>query len=179
MSTLGSVARSEIDVGTVVVGVDGSPESRTALAWAADEARLRGAALLVAYVYEYTPAWQMYGYGFTTPLVPDQSIEEERAEAARRAFELVQEMADGLGAHDLAVQVVAHEERRPAKGLVEIATGAELVVVGSRGRGGFAGLLLGSVSQQCVQHASCPVVVVPSVGDGSEDATGERSREGA
>lgn len=153
---------------TVVVGVDGSPESRTALAWATDEARLRGATLRVVYVYEYTPAWQMYGYGFTTPLVPERSVEVERAEAAQRAQELVESSLEHVDTSGLTVEAIAHEERRPAKGLCEVAHDAELLVVGSRGRGGFSGLLLGSVSQQCVQHAERPVVVVPPPPDEDE-----------
>lgn len=162
-------------MGTVVVGVDGSPESQHALAWAADEARLRGAGLTVAYVYEHTPAWQMYSYGFTPPPTPDPSIEEERLEAARRARTLVEEQIGRLDLRDLDVEPVAYEDRRPARGLVELARGADLLVVGSRGRGGFAGLVLGSVSQQCVQHARCPVVVIPIDADEPDDAAVGRS----
>ncbi|MEX0836547.1 MAG: universal stress protein [Nitriliruptor sp.] len=150
-------------MGVIVVGVDGSEESRAALGWAANEARLRTAALRAVYVYEHTPAWQMYGYGdMTAPIgIPERSIEDTAVEAARHARQLVERMVAQLDDHDLPVEVVVHEDRRPARALVELANSAELLVVGSRGRGGFSGLLLGSVSQQCVQHAHCPVVVLP------------------
>lgn len=149
---------------TVVVGVDGSAESQAALAWAAEEARLRGAALRVVYVYEHTPAWELYGYGYGMDVpvaAPEQRVEESMEDAATRAQQLVDGMVAQLDAGELMVEVVAHEDRRPAKALVELSKGADLLVVGSRGRGGFSGLILGSVSQQCVQHAHCPVVVLP------------------
>jgi nucleotide-binding universal stress UspA family protein len=60
------------------------------------------------------------------------------------------------------VQRTVVEDRRPAEALVELSTDADLLVVGSRGRGGFTELLLGSVSHAAVLHAACPVVVVPS-----------------
>lgn len=155
---------------TVVVGVDGSAEARAALAWAAHEARLRSAVLRVVYVYEHTPAWQLYGYGLEAPMaVPAESTTasaaEDAADAAMRAQRLVEDMVAELDDRALEVEVVARQDRRPAKALVELSRHADMLVVGSRGRGGFAGLVLGSVSQQCVHHAHCPVVVLPRADD--------------
>lgn len=156
---------------TVVVGVDGSAESRAALSWAAHEARLRTAVLRVVYVYEHTPAWQLYGYGLEAPMampaeqVGGRSAAEDAADAAERARKLVTDMVAELHDPALQVDVVARQDRRPAKALVELSEHADMLVVGSRGRGGFAGLVLGSVSQQCVQHARCPVVVLPPTHD--------------
>ena len=87
------------------------------------------------------------------------------------ATERLDRVVDSIVGTDPGVKV----ERRVLEGgaagvLVDIAAGADLLVVGSRGRGGFAGLLLGSVAQQCVHHATCPVVVVRSKDDGSRAA---------
>jgi nucleotide-binding universal stress UspA family protein len=154
------------DVGTVVVGVDGSAESRAALEWAAHEARLRKAVLRVVYVYEHTPAWQMYGYGLEAPMVvttetTPESPADDAADAARRARQLVEDMAADVDDRELTVEAMAYQDRRPSRALVELSRDADMLVLGSRGRGGFAGLVLGSVSQQCVHHARCPVVVLP------------------
>jgi nucleotide-binding universal stress UspA family protein len=151
-------------MGTIVVGVDGSEGSRTALRWAVDEARLRGATVQAVYVYEHSPSWQMYGYSAEIAAIPVSAMPDDE-----HSRELAQSMVDHLvaelGPVDVEVEAVAHEDRRPAHALVERSRHAELLVVGSRGRGGFAGLVLGSVSQQCVQHAACPVVVMPHTED--------------
>jgi nucleotide-binding universal stress UspA family protein len=149
-------------VGTIVVGVDGSNASRVALRWAVDEARLRGADVQAVYVFEHSPSWQMYGYSAEIAAIPVSAMpdDQQSRDLARSLVErLVQEVDTGA----VTVEAIAHEDRRPAHALVERSRHAELLVVGSRGRGGFAGLVLGSVSQQCVQHASCPVVVMPHV----------------
>ena len=156
-------------MGTIVVGIDGSEQSRSALRWAVEEARVRGAAIDAVYAYEHTPVWGAYHYG-TVGEDPDRVREREarlrergeredalahqRAQALVR--EVVEEVAEPAG---VPVTASAVQDRRPAHALVERSRGAELLVVGSRGRGGFAGLLLGSVSQQCAQHATCPVVI--------------------
>lgn len=135
----------------VLVGVDGSEHSATALAWAAEEARQRGAAL------ELVHAWDVpYAAEFT--LVGDAYF------AARRSAVAVVEamLGDaGLTSDDVVCTVV---QGPPVTTLTDAAVDADLVVVGSRGRGGFAGLLLGSVSHQVARHAGCPVVVVPEAG---------------
>ncbi|GAA3387457.1 universal stress protein [Streptomyces roseoviridis] len=133
----------------VVVGVDGSDSSYGALRWAARHARLIGATLEVVAAYDVPGA-----VGRSAPPV-SAAFDEE---AARRALsDEIRTVLIPVG----EVPVVEHVVRaRPAEALIDASAGAELLVVGSRGRGGFTGLLLGSVSQQCVAHASCPVVVV-------------------
>ncbi len=140
-------------MGTVVVGVDGSEGSRTALAWALDEARIRGATLRVvhAWALPYGPA--VAGY---VPL-PEPPLHEAAEEGARRVLDETLAALDGGGAGVERLLV----EGSAASVLVEQSRDADLLVVGSRGRGGFASLLLGSVGQQVAQHARCPVAIVP------------------
>jgi nucleotide-binding universal stress UspA family protein len=136
----------------IVVGIDGSDQSKEALRWALDEARLRGASLEVVY------AWTMpvyVGYGAAAGAVMDPA---ELREAAQEKIETTVEEVVG-GKSDVKIERKA-VEGLAAAALVDEADGADLLVVGSRGHGGFAGLLLGSVSQQCSQHAPCPVVIV-------------------
>ncbi|WP_405009790.1 universal stress protein [Kitasatospora sp. NBC_01539] len=134
--------------GRVVVGVDGSSSSRAALRWAVNQAVRTGATVDAVGAWEATPL-------FAGPTVVDPTLE---AETARRRFD--QEVHDVLG-DDRPVEVREHLVRgNPADVLLEAAVGAELLVVGSRGHGTFARALLGSVSQRCALHASCPVVIV-------------------
>lgn len=144
--------------GRIVVGVDGSKGARAALTWALDEARLRGAALDVVHAW-HGPAPVVSGPYGAAP------VDETSVDTARRAAESVLE-------HQLqAVDVEGVEvepllpSAGPAEALVDIAKGADLLVVGTRGRGGFTGLLLGSVSQQVSHHAPCAVVIVPHPDD--------------
>ena len=137
--------------GPVVVGVDGSVESASALEWAVREAQLRETELVAL------RAWtgpQPLGPGDALPPVLD-------VQAAQTGEE--QLLGEALEAHDgTGLQVrrmVRHD--RPARALVQLSEQAQLVVVGTRGRGGFAGLLLGSTSHQLLHHADCPVMVVP------------------
>ena len=136
----------------IVVGVDGSEAGQDALRWAVAEAQSRGAHLQIVH------AWQLPYVG-PTPFA-GMAIDLDDLEASARA-ELEQAVADidltGLAAPAEMVLV----NRAPAVALVEAAKGADLLVVGTRGRGGFAGLLLGSVSQQLTHHAPCPIVIVP------------------
>jgi nucleotide-binding universal stress UspA family protein len=134
----------------IVVGVDGSDGSRNALAWALAEARLRGVNVHAVHV------WSSPSVG-AAPLAPPLIDFEQLEDEARTLLDDVIAQAD-------AREVVVHKhvyEGYPSRCLLDAAGEADLVVVGSRGRGGFAGLLLGSVSQQVAHHASCPVVVVP------------------
>lgn len=148
----------------IVVGVDGSDESRNALSWAAEEAKLRQAELEVVYAYEYTPAWQLYGYeGVSVAQMDAIAAEDEAAQerAQELASELVNELVEELGpVEGVKVTPVAITDRRAAAALVARSENADMLVVGSRGRGGFSGLLLGSVSQQCASHAHCPVTII-------------------
>jgi nucleotide-binding universal stress UspA family protein len=136
----------------IVVGVDGSTSSKEALRWALDEARLRGATLRVVY------AWKMplyVGNGFAPVAIPGRKA--LRAAAVARLDEAVATALRDV--HDVRIERKA-VEGSAASVLLEEADGANLLVIGSRGHGGFAGLLLGSVGQQCASHAQCPVVIV-------------------
>lgn len=136
----------------VVVGIDGSPPSSRALAAAADEARWRHARLRVVGAWSF-PAFAAGAY------VPAGAYEDvpEELDAA-----VATQVTDVLGS-DPGVEVERVTGEGPAASFIlDAAKDAELVVIGSRGRGGFAGLLLGSVSTQVVHHAHCPVLVVRS-----------------
>ena len=135
----------------VVVGFDGSEPAQRALDWAASEAKLRGARLRIVAAWE-TPQL-VYAYGYVPAMSP--SFDEESEKAAR---ELVDKAAR-LGEPGVAVETEA-KRGQAAEVLVEASNEADLLVVGSRGHGGFAGLLLGSVSEQCARHAACPVTIV-------------------
>ena len=137
----------------IVVGIDGSDHSKKALRWALDEARLRGASLHVVYAW-MLPVYAT-GYGFAPGDLFDPKVISDGA-----TEQLDKAVAEVVGdATDVKVERKT-VEGMAAQVLVEEAAGADLLVVGSRGHGGFAGLLLGSVSQQAAQHASCPVVII-------------------
>ena len=137
---------------TIVVGVDGSPGSRTALTWAAAEAADHGAGLVVLNVWEHTLLPPAGSVSVSERFVPDES--------QRTADDLVQVIKEELG-EDPPVFVQARvKQGRPAKVLIEESANADLLVVGNRGHGGFAGLVLGSVSQHVAAYAKCPVTVV-------------------
>lgn len=140
---------------TIVVGVDGSPGSEHAVRWAAEEARLRKARLRAVLAWE-SPVQVIGGSGW---IMPDAAmIEEYSAEMQQRLDEALAPLADELTGIDVE-RVTVHGP--PAAVLIESAQEAIQLVVGTRGHGGFVGLLLGSVSQQCSSHAPCPVVIVP------------------
>jgi nucleotide-binding universal stress UspA family protein len=143
-------------MGTIVVGVDGSEGSLHALRFAADEARLRDAQLRVVLAWEY-PVSLFAGVGYTVPDAVMLSDFHELAE--KRLAEALEAVAPALEGVEVERSVV---EGAPSPALLEAAKGADLLVVGTRGHGGFVGLLLGSVSQQCAHHAPCPVTIVPS-----------------
>jgi nucleotide-binding universal stress UspA family protein len=138
--------------GKIVVGVDGSEPSIEALEWAAHQAELTGATLDVvtawAFGEEPTP------FGIVPPVLPGG---DPLTEARTKLNELV---AAVCGRHKL-VEVRADVVRgHAATVLLEAAQDADVLVVGSRGRGAFVEMLLGSVSEHCVRHAACPVVIV-------------------
>lgn len=138
----------------VLVGVDGSASSKDALAWGARYAGLTGAPLEVVIVW-HLPAT----LGWETPVPAGWSPEAD----ARAIIETeVEEVLGSSHPHGVTLSVL---EGPPAKILADLAHGASTVVVGSRGRGHIAGMLLGSVSEALARHAPCPVVVVR---DGSE-----------
>jgi nucleotide-binding universal stress UspA family protein len=136
--------------GRIVVGFDGSKPARRALEWAAAEARLRDAVLRVVYAWMIVPI-----------AVPELVIAEDVDELQRSAEAYLADAVAGLLPADDGVEVeLVVVNARPAEALLEAAKDADLLVVGSRGLGGFAGLLLGSISSQCAHHAPCPVVIV-------------------
>jgi nucleotide-binding universal stress UspA family protein len=164
----------------IVVGVDASPGALQALTWAADEARLRLATLQVVHAYHgqalaaplYFPSREaLPGQATGGQLPPDQERAETAQEQAefqaavrRQAEDLLEHLLGEVGdaVEGVDVQRAVVEDRHAAEALVELSDQADLLVVGSRGRGGFSSLLLGSVSHAVVLHARCPVVVVPS-----------------
>lgn len=138
----------------IVVGIDGSQQSRDALVWALEEARLRKAEVLAVHAWEPPVTTPVPGPAPGFDLV---AILPQIQEAGERLVKAV--VTDVVGEDsDVAVEPVALEGP-PAEVLVDSAGDAEMLVVGSRGRGGFAALLLGSVSQQVAQHAPCPVLI--------------------
>ena len=134
----------------VIVGVDGSPQSVFALAWACQRARTCGD--LVRAVC----AWSLSASGEDW-IVPPGEKAAGRLRAERVLREAIEEVRRGQPAAEVEPLVV---DGSAAQVLVDMSADADMLVVGSRGRGGFAGLLLGSVSQQCVHHARCPVTVI-------------------
>ena len=138
-----------------VVGVDGSDESRAALRWAADQAVAQGARLEVVCV------WDLPFSGLATSYSPEPAGLPDPREAARRAENaLDQTLREVLGGETpLDIERVV-EAGDPAAVLVHRSEGAYMLVVGSRGHGGFDRLLIGSVSEKCVRHATCSVIVI-------------------
>lgn len=144
----------------IVVGVDGSQPSLAALRFAVDEARLRGAPVHALCAWQYPQAYAGIGSGW----VADVGNYDYQGGAATLVDEAVAALADQRAGVDI-IPVI--EEGHPAVLLVRAAATADLLVVGSRGHGGFTGMLLGSVGQHCVHHALCPVVVVPAARHGA------------
>ena len=140
---------------SIVVGVDGSPGSRSALTWAAAEAAEHGADLVVVNAWEHTLLPPAGSVSVSGHYVPDPS--------QRTADDLVQVIKEELG-EEPPVLVQPHvKQGRPAKVLIDESANADLLVVGQRGHGGFAGLVLGSVRQHVAAYAQCPVTVVRPV----------------
>lgn len=141
----------------VVVGVDDSQNARHALEWAVAEAKLRGASLRIVCAFEspLTTLGLGTAFGAGPPVLVDPDVIEATArDVADRAAATVSEVP---------VEVVTRMDR-PGDALCEASSDAALLVVGTRGHSGAARLLLGSVSNFVVHHATCPVVVVPSPG---------------
>jgi nucleotide-binding universal stress UspA family protein len=153
----------------IVVGVDGSAGSVVALRWALAEAHLRGAPLRLVHAYHLPPFLVgEAGIGLGPAGLPAyggediERLREASEQAARSILAGALERADREAIEGIEVEQQIMEGPA-AQVLIEAARGAALLVLGSRGRGGFAGLLLGSVSQQCAQHPPCPVVILPPV----------------
>jgi nucleotide-binding universal stress UspA family protein len=134
----------------VVVGVDGSTSSKAALRWAARQARLTGGRLYAV------AAWEIPAYYGWAPMIP---FDDDLAGAAGNVLKTT--VHEVLGDEPADVDVVESVvPGHPAQILIDTSAHGGLLVVGSRGHGAFHGALLGSVSQHCVQHAHCPVVVI-------------------
>lgn len=149
----------------IVVGVDDSPGGNAALRFALEEARLRGAVLHAIHAW-VMPLYEGVPGPFVVGLPPGPPLDEVREELARAASDVLDRAlaaAMPAGGVEVRREVV---EGAPARVLLDAAEDAELLVVGSRGHGGFVGLLLGSVGAQCARHSPCPVAVVkPPAGD--------------
>jgi nucleotide-binding universal stress UspA family protein len=143
----------------IVVGVDGSVPSKAALSWAVQQGKLTGA------VVEAVIAWEFPAtYGYPVP-VSGVSWEQLAQQAVSEA------VADVAAPVKVTYKVV---EGNAAQALVDESAGADLLVVGSRGHSGFVEALLGSTSQHCVHHATCPVVVIRDSGTGRAPEGGSR-----
>lgn len=143
--------------GLIVVGMDGSTRSMAALAWAIAEARVRGCGVKIVMAWQQP---QAYGAADVWGLGTDPSLDaaEVLASAAEAEAARLAEQAAPTGDVPMTWKTV---EGHPVRVLVHTSESADLLVVGSRGHGGFVGMLLGSVSQNVLAHARCPVVVVP------------------
>ena len=131
----------------IVVGVDGSDESKCALRWAAYLATVAGASIDVVIAWDYPPS---YGTAAAPDWSPRQDAEQILAEALNDVF----------GSHRPKQLQTVVCEGNATRMLLDIGAGATMLIVGSRGRGGFVGLLLGSVSAAVAEQSTCPVVVV-------------------
>lgn len=155
--------RKSNGVSTVVVGVDGSAGSREALCWALREGRLRKSPVRVvhAWMFGYSGG-SVIGYPYWGgSLFSYSSVGLDLSDLQRAAEDLLERAVAELGDEATGVEIECEVvQGAAAEVLVNAASSGDLLVVGSRGHGGFANLLLGSVSQQCVHHAACPVVVV-------------------
>src|SRR5690242_12589237 len=153
---LGVALAEGVDMPGIVVGVDGSEAAGRALDWAIREAGLRGAALTVLAVHEVA---SNHWTGNPELYPADQPATEAIRQAAEDAVQKAVSQAGGPGPASVTVRAVSG---LPAQELVGASSDADLVVIGSRGGGGFSKLVLGSVSNQVVSHAASPVVVVPA-----------------
>lgn len=146
--------------GRIVVGVDGSAHSRRAVHYAFEQARQRDAIVEVVHAYRLPDYWPPPGYSGSIPGFTHGEAEHEAYQVIDRTI--------GQVPSDVQIQRIA-THGLPADTLLRIARGADLLVVGSRGRGGFRGLLLGSTSHQVISHAPCPVTVIPHASSAAVD----------
>ncbi len=135
----------------IVAGVDGSDSSLEALRWAIRQAELTGSSVDAVIAWEPPAA---SGLGWGVAMVDDTDYEELAAKTVAEAIGLAADPASRVRVRPMV------GEGNAAQVLLDASAGADLLVVGSRGHGGFASALLGSVSQHCTHHAHCPVVVI-------------------
>jgi nucleotide-binding universal stress UspA family protein len=142
----------------IIVGIDGSAHSRCALEWAVKEAAIRRTPLTVLTVHQ-----AVVGYWGSAVAYPgDDALAEQALKTAQEETDEVLDRLDGESRpSQVAVRAVSG---LPAEELLNATVDADMIVVGSRGAGGFRKLLMGSVSSQVTHHAHCPVVVIPAAG---------------
>ena len=146
---------------TIVVGVDGSENGTRALRWTLDLAGPLGARVVAAYVW-HLPTMAYGGVGVLPPFDVSQLGEQSRETLERAVAGVPGGVPAGVQVEQRVIEGVV------VTGLLDVVRGesADLLVVGSRGHGGFAGLLLGSVSATLAHHTTCPLVIVPPVARG-------------
>jgi nucleotide-binding universal stress UspA family protein len=151
----------------IVVGVDGSPASRAALAWAVGQAGETGASVAAVI------AWHRPALVGGVPFAPTEGLDstDYGGSAAKVLSDAVSQTVDPDGPVTVTSTV---REGNAAQVLLDLAKDADLLVVGNRGHGGFAEALLGSVSEACVHHAQCPVVIVREPSHDRAPAGGQR-----
>jgi len=142
--------------GVIVVGVDSAESSVDAIQWAADEARLRGASIRAVHAWTYVPATSTADTALAGAM-PIDVVDVMRIEREAASEALAAAVASIAG--DVEVEPVLTEDSAK-DALVDASKSADLLVVGSHGRGGITAALLGSVSRHVAQHAHCPVVIV-------------------
>ena len=142
----------------IIVGVDGSGHSQRALEWAMKEAAIRHTRLTVLTVHETVKS---YYTGHAVQYPHDPALTEEIQKAVEAEAKEVLAGLDGPHPESLTVRAVPG---LPVQELVNAAKDADMIVLGSRGAGGFARLLMGSTASQVAQHAQCPVLIVPPAG---------------
>ena len=162
---------------SVVVGVDGSHASKTALEWAAKYARMSRHKLVVVRVHEpvgdpsaatlgsalaYSPTLSGPEHGQSLTTMARERAHTAQQGAQERVEQQLRRMLRESDVSGVEVETAVIADRRPSRVLEDYSRYAELMVVGSRGMGGVRGMLLGSVSQHVTQHSACPVVVIPS-----------------
>ena len=141
----------------LIVGVDGSAQSDTALRWAAREAMLRRAALTLVHVLPLLPDWS---HGYAMALLPYDSgrlQEEQGRRVLAEATRIVGETTSGAGPLEIHKELMFSS---PVPTLIDLSKDADMIVVGCRGHGAWGRALLGSVSTGLVHHAHCPVAVI-------------------
>ena len=158
----------------IVVGIEGSGGAKAALKWAIQEAKFRRATIVVATAF--SPSWVPVSPDFTYIPVDNFNVEDE---VGRMQEQIAHEVLEELGAEKTDIEYV-RKKGSPADTLISIAEAedADMLVVGSRGRGGVRGLLLGSVSHQIAHHGCCPVVIVrPDLDVKVEDVDGSARQD--
>ena len=145
-------------IGRIVVGVDGSEHARRTLEWAVEEARLRKWMVIAVHAHSIPPVFVGPDPILGSPgAIPDPGVIEQLEGSAEG---MLANEIDQVDSDDVTIEARVVTGSAP-DALLRAAREGDLLVVGSRGLGGFKGLLLGSVSQQVVHHAPCPVVIVP------------------